>query len=222
MSRKFVNKDISKILRILRKEYKNWDVPIVTFMAVSTGSPFKVLISTILSLRTKDETTAEACHRLFSKAETPKDMLKLKAGEIEKLIYPVGFYRVKARNIKSVCKRLVNKYDSKVPEDLDELLKFEGVGRKTANLVITMGFAKPGICVDIHVHRISNRLGYISTQTPLQTEMVLREKLPRKYWIEYNSILVSFGQKLCRPVSPFCSKCPVIKYCLRVGVRRNR
>ena len=219
---KFEDKDISKVIRILGKEVKKWDVPVINFMAVSTGDPFKVLISTVLSLRTKDDTTADASKRLFKEASTPEEIIKLGQKKVSKLIYPVGFYNVKAKNIINLCKTLVSQYDSKVPDDLDELLKFEGVGRKTANLVVTVGFNKPGICVDIHVHRISNRFGYIKTKTPEQTEMVLREKLPTKYWIDYNYILVSFGQHLCRPVSPFCSKCPVEKYCMKVEVERSR
>ena len=220
--RKFEDKDIGKVIKILGKEVKKWDVPVINFMAISTGDPFKVLISTVLSLRTKDDTTADASKRLFSKASTPGEIIELGEKKVAKLIYPVGFYNVKAKNILKICKLLISKYDSKVPDDLDELLKFDGVGRKTANLVITVGFNKPGICVDIHVHRISNRFGYIKTKTPEKTEMALREKLPGKYWIDYNYILVSFGQHLCRPVSPFCSICPVEKYCLKKGVERNR
>jgi len=219
---KFNDKDIGKVIKILGKEVKKWDVPVINFMAVSTGDPFKVLISTVLSLRTKDDTTADASKRLFGKASTPEEIIKLGEKRVAKLIYPVGFYNVKAKNILKICKLLVSEYNSKVPDDLDELLKFDGVGRKTANLVITVGFNKPGICVDIHVHRISNRFGYIKTKTPDKTEMVLREKLPNKYWIDYNYILVSFGQHLCRPVSPFCSICPVEKYCLKKGVERSR
>ena len=175
--RKFEDKDIGKVIRILGKEVKKWDVPVINFMAVSTGDPFKVLISTVLSLRTKDDTTADASKRLFSKASTPGEIIELGEKKVAKLIYPVGFYNVKAKNILKICKLLVSKYDSKVPDDLDELLKFDGVGRKTANLVVTVGFNKPGICVDIHVHRISNRFGYIKTKTPEQTEMALREKI---------------------------------------------
>lgn len=222
MPKKFDDKDISPVLKILKKESKNWNVPVVDFMAISTKDPFKVLISTILSLRTKDETTAEASKRLFKKADTPEKISRLTTKQIEKLIYPVGFFRVKAKNIKKNCEILVEEYNSVVPDDIDELLKFDGVGRKTANLVVTLGYGKPGICVDIHVHRISNRFGYIKTKDPLQTEMVLRDKLPKRYWIDYNSILVSFGQQLCRPISPHCSECPVSKYCMRIGVSKNR
>ena len=214
--------DIHKIVKILAKETPEWDVPIVTLVAESTNDPFRVLISTVLSLRTKDETTAVASRKLFKLADNPSDMLKLSEKEIIKAIYPVGFYKTKAKNIKSICRDLISKYDSKVPDDIDELLKLKGVGRKTANLVVTLGYNKPGVCVDTHVHRISNRLGYIKTKTPDKTETALRRKLPEKYWIDYNSLLVSFGQHLCRPISPFCSRCPVIKFCDRVGVTKSR
>jgi len=214
--------DIHNIVKILAKETPKWDVPIVTLVAESTNDPFRVLISTVLSLRTKDETTAVASRKLFKLADNPSDMLKLSEKEIMKAIYPVGFYKTKAKNIKSICRDLISKYDSKVPDDIDELLKLKGVGRKTANLVVTLGYNKPGVCVDTHVHRISNRLGYIKTKTPDKTETALRKKLPEKYWIDYNSLLVSFGQHLCRPISPFCSRCPVIKFCDRVGVTKSR
>lgn len=222
MPDKFNDQDIGKVLKILQKESRKWNVPVVDFMAISTRDPFKVLISTILSLRTKDETTAKASRKLFNKAGSPEKILKLDVKQIEELIYPVGFYRVKAKNIKKNCKILVEKYNSVVPDDIDELLTFDGVGRKTANLVVTLGYGKPGICVDIHVHRISNRLGYIKTGNPEKTEMELRQKLPQKYWIKYNSIMVSFGQQICRPVSPFCSKCPVSDNCMKIGVSKNR
>lgn len=214
--------DIHNVIRILRKESNKWDVPVVTLAAETSHDPFKVLVSTILSLRTQDKTTEEASKRLFQLADTPCDMLKLSAEEIEKTIYPVGFYKTKAKTILYLCQELIERYDSKVPDDLDELLKLKGVGRKTANLVVTVGYAKPGICVDTHVHRISNRWGYVKTKTPLETEMVLREKLPRRYWIEDNTLLVGFGQHLCRPISPKCSVCPIEKYCDKVGVQKSR
>jgi len=214
--------DINKIVKILARETPKWNVPIVTLVAETSNDPFKVLISTVLSLRTKDETTAGASKKLFKLADNPSDMLKLSEKEIIKAIYPVGFYKTKAKSIKSICRDLISKYDSKVPDDIDELLKLNGVGRKTANLVVTLGYNKPGICVDTHVHRISNRLGYIKTKTPDETETALRKKLPKEHWIDYNSLLVSFGQHLCRPISPFCSQCPVIKLCDRVGVLKSR
>jgi endonuclease-3 len=214
--------DIHKVIRTLKKVVAEWDVPAVTHVAESSRDPFRVLISTVLSLRTKDETTAAASNRLFRLADTPEDMLALSEKEITEAIYPVGFYRTKAKNILEICTDIVNEYDSVVPDDLEELLTLKGVGRKTANLVITLGYNKHGICVDTHVHRISNRLGYVSTKTPEDTETALREKLPKKYWIDYNSLLVAFGQKICRPVSPICSACPVRDYCERIGVVKSR
>jgi endonuclease-3 len=149
-------------------------------------------------------------------------MLKLTAKKIEKVIYPVGFYRTKAKNIREICRTLINQYRGQVPDSIDELLKFKGVGRKTANLVVTLGYHKPGICVDTHVHRISNRWGYVKTKTPEKTEFALRAKLPKQYWIEYNDLLVSFGQHLCRPISPVCSQCPIAKFCSRISVTVTR
>jgi len=202
-----------KILRILKREYGNWRKPIVTKVQEETRNPFKILISTVLSLRTKDAVTEKASNKLFDAADTPDEILKLSEKRISKLIYPVAFYRVKARNIKRICKIILNEYKGKVPETLHELLKLPGVGRKTANLVITLGYNKLGICVDTHVHRISNRLRYVNTKTPFETEMALREKLPERWWIDYNNLLVSFGQNICRPVKPLCAKCPIRKYC---------
>jgi endonuclease-3 len=206
----------------LRREVPKWETPIVTLMAETYQSPFRVLISCILSLRTQDATTAKASHRLFALADSPETMLKLTAKKIEKLIYPVGFYRTKAKNILEICQTLIDRYAGQVPDSIDELLKFRGVGRKTANLVVTLGYRKAGICVDTHVHRISNRWGYVKTATPEKTEFTLRDKLPKKYWIEFNDLLVSFGQHLCRPISPVCSQCPIAKYCSRVGVSLKR
>ena len=214
--------DVHKIINILREETRKWDVPIVTLTAETYHDPFRVLISTILSLRTQDTTTAKVSKRLFELADNPQDMLKLSVKEIEKVIYPIGFYKTKARTIRYLCRELIDKYKSRVPDELEELLKLKGVGRKTANLVVTLGYGKPGVCVDTHVHRISNRLGYIKTKTPFETEMLLRKKLPKKYWIEYNDLLVSFGQHLCRPISPWCSVCPIESYCDKVGVDKSR
>jgi endonuclease III len=213
---------IVKMLDILKKEYPKWNAPIVTFVKNTRGTPYKILISTILSLRTKDETTAQAVRRLFEKVSTPDDMLTLKAAEIEKLIYPVGFYITKAKRILEISKILIEDYQRKVPDEIDELLKLPGVGRKTANLVVTLGYGKPGICVDTHVHRISNRWNYVRTKTPEKTEFALREKLPPEWWIEYNDILVAFGQTICNPVSPRCSTCPVNDFCPKLGVIKHR
>ena len=216
------DRELHAAIRILRREVPKWETPVVTLMAETYASPFRVLISCILSLRTQDATTAKASHRLFAVADTPQTMVKLSAKKIEKLIYPVGFYKTKARQIREICRRIIAQCSGRVPDEIDELLKFKGVGRKTANLVVTLGYNKPGICVDTHVHRISNRWGYINTATPEKTEIALRAKLPKRYWIEYNNLLVNFGQHLCRPISPLCSVCPVQKYCpqLGVGVRR--
>lgn len=205
--------DIHDVIRILRKEVAKWEAPAVTRVAEKTRDPFKVLISCILSLRTRDTTTAEASRRLFSMADTPAMMLNLSVSEIEKAIYPAGFYRTKARNIIDICKTLKESYNSTVPDSIDELLKLKGVGRKTANLVVTIGYDKDGICVDTHVHRISNRWGYINTKSPDKSEEALRRKLPRRYWKIYNDLLVTFGQNLCRPVSPLCNQCSITKYC---------
>jgi endonuclease III len=214
--------DIHAAIRILRREVPKWETPIVTLMAETYESPFRVLISCILSLRTQDSTTAQASHRLFALADTPHKMVKLSVKTIEKAIFPVGFYRTKAKVIREICRVLLRDYAGKVPDNIDELLKLKGVGRKTANLVVTLGYKKPGICVDTHVHRISNRWGYVKTTSPEKTEFALRDKLPKQYWIEYNDLLVSFGQHLCRPISPICSRCPVRKYCDRVGVTLSR
>ena len=191
-------------------------------MAQRRRDPFRVLTACLLSLRTKDETTGPASERLFALADTPAAMLRLSASRIERAIFPVGFYRTKARVILGVCRDLLEHFGSRVPDTIDELLTLKGVGRKTANLVVTVGFGKPGICVDIHVHRISNRLGYVRTRTPEKTEVALRACLPRRYWIGYNDLLVSFGQNVCVPVSPKCSICPVRGLCPRVGVTRSR
>ena len=216
------DRDIHSAIEILRRAVPKWETPIVTLMAETYQSPFRVLISCILSLRTQDATTAKASHRLFALADSPETMLKLTAKKIEQLIYPVGFYRTKANNILEICRTLIDRYAGQVPDSIDELLKFKGVGRKTANLVVTLGYRKAGICVDTHVHRISNRWGYVKTKTPEKSEFALRAKLPKKYWIEYNDLLVSFGQHLCRPISPVCSQCPIAKYCGQIGVTMRR
>lgn len=212
--------NIQEIVKILKKEYRKFKTPFVTIVAEKTREPFRVLISTIISLRTKDKTTAEASMRLFALASNPRDMRQLKISQIEKALYPAGFYTVKAKTIKEVCRELVESYDSKVPDVLDELLKLKGVGRKTANLVITLGYNKPGICVDTHVHRIFNRIGYIETKSPDDSEFVLREKLPKRYWIDINSLLVAYGQNVCKPIGPMCNICKISDLCRKVGVKK--
>ncbi len=184
--------------------------------------PFKVLISCILSLRTQDKTTGEASKRLFKLAEDVKSLSMLSTSKIEKTIYPVGFYKTKAVRIKDICRVLINDFNSKVPDSMDKLLSLKGVGRKTANLVMTLGYKKPGICVDTHVHRITNRWGFVHTSTPDKTEFALREDLPRKYWLIINGLLVAFGQGICKPISPWCSKCNIYEFCDRTGVNTYR
>jgi endonuclease-3 len=216
------SRTIGSALAILRREAPGWNAPIVSFIAIQTRDPFKTLISCILSLRTKDQTTAVASERLFAHADTPAKMLALSARTLERLIYPVGFYRTKVRVIRGICRDLIDKFHGRVPDEIDELLTLKGVGRKTANLVVTEAFAKPGICVDTHVHRISNRWGLVKTKTPDKTEIALREVLPARHWIEYNGILVAFGQTICHPTSPWCSRCKIAELCPRIGVVRSR
>jgi len=213
---------IHPIVKILKSEIKKWKVPAVGVVAEESRDPFKVLISCLLSLRTQDNVTDQASHRLFREAQTPEAMLKLKKSRIEKLIYPVCFYRTKSQRIHEICEALIERFGGKVPSGMEDLLSLNGVGRKSANLVITLGFNLDGICVDTHVHRISNRLGYLKTKAPDETEFKLRKILPLKYWKIYNDLLVPFGQNLCRPLSPFCNRCPIEQYCDRVGVRQHR
>lgn len=214
---------IHAMIRIVKREIRQWREPVVGVVArESNRDPFHILISCLLSLRTKDKTTGEASERLFALAKTPAAMLKLPLKQIEQAIYPVGFYRTKAKSIHQICQRLLDVYGGVVPDCIDELVTLSGVGRKTANLVVTVGYGKPGICVDIHVHRISNRWGFIKTKTPEQTEEALRRTLPTQYWITFNDLLVPYGQNLCQPVSPFCSRCKLSAYCDRVGVTKSR
>ena len=213
---------IGEVIRHLRRTAPRWNPTALAVIADRDRDPFRVLIACILSLRTQDTTTGPASERLFARGDTPRTMLRLTPREIEGLIYPVGFYRTKARVVLGICRDLLTRFGGRVPDEIDALLTLKGVGRKTANLVVTMGFGKPGICVDTHVHRISNRLGYVRTRDPEATEMALRAKLPRRYWIGYNDLLVAFGQNVCAPISPRCSVCPVRMLCRRVGVKTSR
>ncbi len=214
---------ITAALRIVKHEIRQWEEPVLGVVArESNRDPFRILMSCLLSLRTKDKATREASARLFALAHQPATMLTLPLQKIERAIYPVGFYRTKAKSIQAICRRLLDVYGGTVPDSIEELVTLSGVGRKTANLVVTVGYGKPGICVDIHVHRISNRWGYVRTKTPQETEQALRRKLPAPHWITFNDLLVPYGQNLCQPVSPFCSKCKLIEYCDRVGVTRSR
>ncbi|MFQ5457595.1 MAG: endonuclease III domain-containing protein [Myxococcota bacterium] len=213
---------LPEILRRLRRHGKAHALPSLSRVAEEGPDPFLILTGCILSLRTKDETTMPAARRLFALADTPAELAALPVRRIERAIYPVGFYRTKARTLRVLAAHLLEKHGGATPDTLEELLAIKGVGRKTANLVLTLGFGKPGICVDTHVHRISNRWGLVRTKTPDQTEMALRRKLPRRYWIAYNDLLVTFGQTLCHPTSPRCSRCPVATWCPRRGVIRSR
>ena len=213
--------DLVTSLKHLRKLIKAWPTPAVTAIS-SKRNPFMVLVSCILSLRTRDKVTAFASDSLFKLAYTPEDFLKLEPEKVEKAIYPVAFFRNKTVTLFNLCRVLIDKYDGKVPESLDELLQLKGVGRKTANLTITLGYGKLGICVDIHVHRVANRWGYVKTKSPDETEIALRKKLPKRYWKEFNNLLVSFGQNICKPKSPYCSKCSIEKYCSQIGVKGYR
>lgn len=184
--------------------------------------PFHVLVSTVLSLRTKDEVTMDASRRLFALAPDTSTLRELPLRQLERAIYPVGFYKTKARTLRTIAERIEREFDGKVPATVDELLTFKGVGRKTATLVVSLGFGVPAICVDTHVHRIANRLGLVASKTPAETETMLMGLLPRDRWIGVNELLVSFGQRLCTPTSPHCSRCPVRRRCPRVGVTRSR
>lgn len=206
--------NIDKIVQIL----KDANQPRSEFVDLmdTFRDPYLVLISCILSLRTNDKTTYPATLRMLKLGKTPKDFANADLAQLEKAIYPVGFYANKAKQIIELSKVLVEKYDSKVPDSIDELVKFKGVGRKTANLVIARGFNEPAICVDVHVHRIFNRLGYVKTKTPDETEIELRKKLPQKHWIAINTLLVTHGQNVCKPINPLCSICPIETYCSKL------
>ncbi len=210
--------NIDTIYKILEKQFNSYPTPVVDLIEAQTKDPFKILVTTILSARTKDQTTSDVVHGLFKKISVPEDFDNYSVEELEKMIYPVGFFRNKAKHLKQLPEVLKNEFDNTIPEEIDDLIMLPGVGRKTANLVRAIAFKKPAICVDIHVHRISNRFGYIKTKTPFESEMALREKLPGKYWINYNSFLVAFGQNHCTPRNPKCSTCLLYDECERVGV----
>jgi endonuclease-3 len=206
--------------RVLRRLGSRYDID--RFVNTHGRDPFRILIGCVISLRTKDDVSYAATERLFERARDPGGMLRLRAAAIAKLIYPAGFYRRKADQIRAISRMLLDEWDGAVPPSIDELLRMPGVGRKTANLVVTLGFGKPGICVDTHVHRITNRFGWVRTRHPDETETALRALLPRRYWIPINETLVRHGQEVCHPVSPVCSTCPVRSDCPRRGVTRSR
>ena len=212
---------ISQVLSGVKKAVRGFRTPSVTIIS-QKSDPFGVLVSCIISLRTRDEVTELASARLFKLAKTPAQLNNLSNAKIEKAIYPAAFFRNKAQSLKEMCRDLVENYEGKIPDNLDELLKLKGVGRKTANLTLILGHNKPGICVDIHVHRISNRWGYVKTKSPDETEMILRNKLPQRYWKGYNDLLVTFGQNICKPISPFCGSCAIADSCPKIGVTTTR
>ena len=213
---------IPRVLDGMRAASASGRLPSVSEIARRDRDPFRILVSTLLSLRTKDDVTEAASARLFALADTPRSLSRLATRTIARAIYPVGFYRTKARTLRDVSRRLDDEYAGAVPDTIDELLTFKGVGRKTAALVVSLGFGKDAICVDTHVHRISNRLGWVATRTPAATEQALMRVLPRPRWIAVNEIMVAFGQRVCTPLSPRCSTCPVAADCGRVGVERHR
>ena len=216
-------KNIDKIIKLLKKQIKQFENPIATEIGDKTKNPFLVLISCIMSLRTKDTTTGPAAKRLFQLADNPKDMLKLTKKQIEKAIFPVGFYPTKAKYIKQTCKRLIKDYKGKVPNSEEELLKLPGIGRKCMGITMCYGFNKNShIPVDTHVHKLTNRLGWVKTKTPEKTEIALTKIIPKKYWHDLNNLLVAHGQNTCVPISPFCSKCYIRKYCPRINVKKSR
>ena len=228
----FTNQEIDTILTTIQQATTQLEDPLVTKMSKTRRDPFKILIATILSLRTKDEMTHKASTALFSVADTPEKILSLPIEKLEEIIYPVGFYHRKATTIRNICQRLLDDYNGEVPSTLEELLSFKGVGRKTANLVVTMGFNKPGICVDVHVARITQRIGIVPTKGVKEgkilfydadrVEMILRSILPKKWWIPINDLFVRWGQNICTPISPKCSQCPITSQCNRVGVTKTR
>ena len=210
--------DIDAVMRELEKHFYAVKTPIVDLIQAKTKDPFKVLVATILSARTKDETTAGTVSELFKVVHKADDFDKLSAAELNAIIRQVGFHNEKTKHLKQLPRVLREKFGGKVPAEIDELLELPGVGRKTANLVRAVAFSLPAICVDVHVHRISNRWGYIKTKNPFESEMALRKVLPEKHWLQYNSYVVAFGQNLCKPRKPRCDECPIHQYCKRVGV----
>ena len=212
------NKDIDQVMELLGEHFHSVQTPVVDLIQVQGGSPFKILVATILSARTKDETTSRVVAELFERISEPDDLDKISAEELNKIIYQVGFHNNKTKQLKELPKVLREEFGGEIPSEIDDLIKLPGVGRKTANLVRAVAFSLPAICVDVHVHRICNRWGYIKTKNPLETEMALRKKLPKKHWLDINSYVVAFGQSLCKPRKPECDICPIYQYCKRIGV----
>jgi endonuclease III len=213
------SQDINNVYLLLKKEFAKNRVPVVDLIEQQTKDPFKILVTTMLSARTKDQTTSAAAQRLFEKVSAVDDLDRIGLGELEKLVFPVGFYHEKAKHLKRWPRILNDSFNGKIPSTIEELIELPGVGRKTANLVVAVGFNRPAVCVDVHVHRIFNRLGYLVSKNPLQTEMLLRKHLPVKYWTTFNSYFVSFGQHTCCPVNPRCGRCPAHRFCSRIKVK---
>lgn len=214
--------DFQEVNSILNEAYKKNNAPSVTLISALKKTPYHILISTLISLRTKDQVTLEASMRLFEKADSIEELAKLSENEIAQLIYPCGFYKTKAARMIEICKILLTTNCGNIPDEIDELVKLPGVGRKTANLVVILGFNKPGICVDTHVHRISNRIGWVKTKTPEETEFALRKLLPAEYWRTINDYFVSYGQTICTPISPHCSVCKLNTVCQKNNVEKSR
>ena len=217
-------KSVDKIFKLLKKELSKYDTPVINRSKKDIDdTPFNTLISCILSLRTKDEVTEKASLRLLKEYNTPEKLLTLSKKEIASLIYPVGFYKTKAKRLREISKTLIEEYHGNVPDNFNKLLNLKGVGRKTANIVMVYGHKKHGyLPIDTHCHKIPNRLGWVKTKTPDETEAVLKKILPEQYWDDFNDMFVTFGQKICVPISPFCSICPINRFCKKINVKRSR
>ncbi|MDW8033258.1 MAG: endonuclease III [Aquificaceae bacterium] len=205
--------DLPRVLEIMRREFPKWHAPIVKLIAQKRRDPLSALLCALLSTRTRDETTAEVCKRFLQEVSSPEDILEMSLEKLQELIYPVGFYKNKAKHLKELARQLVEEFGGVVPDRLEELLKLKGVGRKVANIVLSEGFGKPAIAVDVHVHRVSNRWGLLKTKTPEETERALMDILPQEYWRDYNRLLVAFGQTICKPLKPRCGECPLKEWC---------
>lgn len=211
--------NIREVVKIMEKEARERNAPLFKFEKVSSKNPFMILVATMLSARTKDEKTALVCNRLFKKIKRPSDVLKMRDDRLEKLLYGIGFYKTKAKYLRNISKILVKRFDGRVPRSLEELLKLPGVGRKTANIVLARAFGKNTLGVDVHVHRISNRLGLVKTKKPEQTEAELIPRLPKKIIRKINSVFVAYGQTICLPIKPKCKECKINNICPRIGLR---
>ena len=214
-------KDIPKIMQILEKHFNFSERTTLNRMRKRPDA-FKILISCLLSLRTQDKNTEKVSKKLFAVADTPEKIIKLPTKRLEKLIFSSGHYKKKSRVLKHVSSEILKKFEGKVPKTKEELMSIKGIGPKTANIVLCFAFNKNVLPIDTHCHRLPNRLGWVKTKTPEQTEKELEKILPKRYWKEFNGMFVLFGKTVCQPISPFCSKCPISRYCKRVRVKRSR